>query len=190
MLTSVQLNRTNFLSVFLLGLLLVLPMQATAQYVGAARCRACHLPLAKSWEQTKMAKAFELLKPGVAADVKRAHKIDPAKDYTHDSACVGCHVTGYGKPGGFESIEKTPGLVGVQCEMCHGAGGGYLKPNLMSIQNKEYKRTDLLAAGLTPPDEKVCRTCHNPKSPFYKPFDYQSRKKEVHEHVPLKSPHS
>ena len=126
----------------------------------------------------------------MAAEIKRAHKVDPAKDYTHDSACVGCHVTGYGKPGGFESIEKTPGLVGVQCEMCHGAGGGYLKPNLMSIQNKEYKRTDLLAAGLAPPDEKVCRTCHNPKSPFYKPFDYQSRKKEVHEHVPLKSPHS
>ena len=188
--TPRQFNRTYALSIFLLGLLPLLSVQATAQYVGASRCRPCHLPLAKSWEQTKMAKAFELLKPGVAADVKRAHKIDPAKDYTHDSTCLGCHVTGYGKPGGFESIEKTAGLAGVQCEVCHGAGGGYLKPNLMSIQNKEYKRADLVAAGMTAPAEKVCLTCHNPKSPFYKPFDYQARKKEVHEHVPLKYPHS
>jgi len=113
---------------------------AQAQYIGSGRCRACHLPEAKSWEQTKMARVFEVLKPGVAAEAKKSKKLDPNKDYTHDAACLGCHTTGYGKPGGFESIEKTPNLAGVQCEACHGAGGNYTKPNVMSFQNKEFKR--------------------------------------------------
>ncbi len=177
-------------AILIIGLLLVLPIEVSAQYVGVSRCRACHLPQAKSWEQTKMAKVFELLKPGVAAEAKRTHKLDPDKDYTHDAVCLPCHVTGYGKPGGFESIEKTPGLVGVQCEACHGAGAGYLKPNLMSLQNKEFKRAEVIAAGMVIPDAKTCQACHNEKSPFYKPFDFATRKGQgTHEHLPLKYPH-
>jgi len=176
-----------------LGLLLVLallPSTAQAQYVGARRCRPCHLPQAKSWEQTRMAKAFELLKPGVAAEAKRARKVDPNKDYTQDTNCLPCHVTGHGQPGGFVSVEKTPQLVGGQCEVCHGPGAGYLKPNLMSLKNKEYKRSDLLAAGLTTPSAEMCKTCHNQKSPFYKPFDYEAHlKKGIHAHEPLKYKH-
>ena len=180
------------IAVLSLGFLLMLffPGEVTAQYVGLSRCRPCHLPQAKSWQETKMAKAFELLKPGVAAESKRAHKIDPNKDYTHDVSCLPCHVTGYGKPGGFESVEKTPALVGVQCEQCHGAGAGYLKPNLMSLQNKEYKRAELVAAGLVIPEAQTCESCHNKKSPFYTPFDFQTRKNQgTHQHLPLKYPH-
>lgn len=174
----------------LAGSVLLFPMASRAQYVGAGKCRPCHLPVAKSWEQTKMAKAFELLKPGVAADVKKAHNIDPDKDYTHDANCLGCHVTGFGKPGGFVSLEETPNLTGVQCEACHGAGAAYLKPNLMSLQNKEYKRSDLVAAGLQVPTAETCQQCHNKKSPFYKPFDFAARVKEgTHSHAPLKSKH-
>jgi len=170
--------------------ILFLVAATQAQYVGVSRCRPCHLPQTKTWEQTKMAKAFELLKPGIAAKAKRAHKLDPNKDYTHDSSCLPCHTTGYGKPGGFESIEKTPGLAGIQCEVCHGPGGGYLKPNLMSLQNKEYKRAALVAVGMTLPNGKICQECHNPKSPFYQAFDYPTRKAQgTHEHLPLKYPH-
>jgi len=172
------------------GILLAMPTNVHAQFVGASRCRACHIAEAKSWEQTKMAKALELLKPGVAAETKRAHKLDPQKDYTHDASCLPCHVTGYGKPGGFESIETTPGLAGVQCEQCHGAGGGYLKPDLMSLQNKEYKRASLVAAGLNIPDAKTCQVCHNKRSPFFTPFDFETRKAQgTHQHFPLKYPH-
>jgi hypothetical protein len=172
------------------GILFAMPMNVHAQYVGMSRCRPCHFAEAKSWEQTKMAKAFELLKPGVAAESKRAHKLDPEKDYTHDASCLPCHVTGYGKPGGFESIESTPGLAGVQCEVCHGAGAGYLKPDLMSLQNKEYKRVSLVAAGLNIPDAKTCQACHNERSPFYTPFDFATRKNQgTHQHLPLKYPH-
>lgn len=175
--------------VVLLGLAILAPT-AEAQYVGASKCRACHLPQFKSWEQTRMAKAFELLKPGVAAEAKRAHNLDPNKDYTADANCIGCHVTGQGQPGGFVSLAKTPTMVGVQCEVCHGPGGGYLKPPLMSLQNKEYKRSDLLAVGLVVPTEETCKTCHNKKNPFFKPFDYQkSLKAGMHGHTPLKYKH-
>lgn len=173
----------------LLGVGLLAPA-ATAQYMGASKCRACHLPQFKSWEQTKMAKAFELLKPGVAAEAKRTKKLDPDKDYTADPNCVSCHVTGHGQPGGFVSLEKTPALAGVQCEVCHGPGGGYLKPQLMSLTNKEYKRSDLVAVGMVVPSADTCKTCHNEKSPFYKPFDYQARLQEgTHTHTPLKYKH-
>lgn len=171
-------------------LIVALPATADAQYAGPARCRGCHLPQAKSWETTRMARAFELLKPGVAAEQKRAKKLDPDKDYTRDAECLSCHVTGYGKPGGFVSVEKTPALAGVTCEACHGAGAGYLKPELMSLQNKEYKRADLLKAGLVVPDAKVCESCHNARSPFFEPFDFAARKKQgVHAHLPLKYRH-
>lgn len=175
---------------FLILLLPILAPAAAAQYVGETRCKVCHMPQSKSWKPTKMANSFDLLKPGVAAEQKKAKKLDPTRDYTKDATCLPCHTTGYGKPGGFVSVEKTPNLVGVQCEVCHGAGQGYLKPNLMSLQNKEYKRAQLVAAGLVVPDEALCKTCHNPKSPFYQPFDYAKRKAAgVHAHTPLKYAH-
>ena len=173
-----------------IGILLLLPLQVDAQYLGVSRCRPCHLPQAKSWQETKMAKAFELLRPGVAAESKRAHKLDPNKDYTHDAACLPCHVTGYGKPGGFESIEKTPGLAGVQCEACHGPGAGYLKPNLMSLQNKDYRLKGVVAAGLIIPGAETCQGCHNEKNPFHKLFDFKTQRDQgTHKHFPLKYAH-
>ncbi len=166
-----------------------MPGVSAGDFVGAKRCRVCHMAQTKSWQETKMAKAFELLKPGVAAEAKQSHDLDPNKDYTTDAACIGCHSTGYVE-GGFESIAATPDLAGVTCEACHGAGGGYLKPNLMSLSNKEYKRADLLAAGLVVPTAETCQRCHNEKSPFYEGFDFEQRKAAgTHEHLPLKFEH-
>jgi hypothetical protein len=163
-------------------------------YVGAKKCRACHLKQFQSWEQTRMAKSFELLKAGVHADAKKKMKVDPQKDYTHDEKCLPCHTTGYGKPGGFASLEKTPEMVGVQCESCHGAGGDYLKEGLMTLKNKEYKRADLVKAGLVIVNGETCTSlCHNSKSPFVTKdyvFNYEERKKKgIHELIPLKYPH-
>jgi hypothetical protein len=163
-----------------------------ASYVGAKKCRACHLKQYTTWSATKMAAAFELLKPGARAEAKRKAKQDPNKDHTHDATCLPCHTTGYGKPGGFRSIEETADLAGVQCEACHGAHSNVLK--VMTIQNKSYKRAEVLQAGLQIPDENTCKgMCHNTKCPQIPPnynFDYPTKKKQgTHEHIPLKYPH-
>lgn len=167
---------------------------AERNYVGSRKCRVCHLQQYKSWEQTKMASAFTLLKAGERTEAKKKARLDPNKDYTTDKTCLPCHTTGYGKPGGFKSIEETPELAGVGCEMCHGAGGDYTKTGLMTLQNKEYKRADIVAAGLVIPKAETCTSqCHNNKSPFVGKdyvFDWKARKDEgTHTHSPLKYAH-
>ncbi len=165
---------------------------AAASYIGSKRCKACHLGQYNSWSETKMAKAFDLLKPGAAADAKKAAKLDPNKDYTKVAECLACHTTGYGKPGGFVNEVTTPDRAGVGCEMCHGPGGSYVAEDKMSLRNKEYKRADLVSVGLVaPPTAAQCTSvCHNNKSPFFKPFDFAKRKDQgTHEHKPLKYQH-
>ncbi len=188
-----QIQVRGLLAVLLLASApLLVPAASADNYVGVKRCRVCHLNEAKSWEQTKMSKVYELLKPGAAAEAKKAHKLDPNKDYTKDSTCLGCHTTGYGK-GGFTSIEATPDLAGVTCEACHGPGGSYVKKELMSLDNREFKLADVQAAGLILPDEKACKNCHNEKSPFVGPgyvFDFEKRKSQgVHTIAALKFKH-
>lgn len=160
-------------------------------YVGSKKCKACHLKQYKSWAKTKMAKAFDLLKPGVAAEAKKAAKLDPDKDYTTDGECVACHVTGFGKEGGFVDIASTPKLAGVGCENCHGAGGTYIKKEYMHLKNKEYKKADIVAVGLVDTvSAEQCTGCHNDKSPFFKEFDFAKAKGEdSHENFPLKYKH-
>ena len=167
---------------------------AEASYVGTKKCKMCHLKEWQSWSETEMAKAFELLKPGVAAEAKTKARQDPAKDYTKDGTCLACHTTGYGKPGGFVDFDTSPELVGVGCEMCHGPGGTYTQSGYMTLQNKEYKKADVVAAGLTGTISKEhCSVCHNDKSPFVGPsyvFDFEARKSEgTHEKFPLKYQH-
>ncbi len=164
---------------------------AAFSYAGTKKCRPCHLKEYNAWSETKMAKAFELLKPGVKAAEKTKAKLDPKKDYTTDPACLACHTTGYGMPGGFVDAATTPDMAGVGCEMCHGPGGTYLKPEHMSLQNKEYKKASLVAIGLVGTITKEqCTPCHNPKSPFFKDFNFEERKtKGTHEKFPLKFQH-
>jgi hypothetical protein len=163
-------------------------------YVGSKDCRKCHIKEYRSWEETKMAQAFELLKPGVSPEVKKQHGFDPDKDYTTDATCLPCHTTGYGKEGGFVSVEETPNLVGVGCEDCHGPGGTYLQDGYMTLKNKEYKRSELVAVGLVHPvGEAQCVTCHNTDNPMVGDdyvFDYEAKKDEgTHEKYPLRYDH-
>lgn len=76
-------------------------------FVTDSKCRECHAQEHNSWRQTGHAKAFEALRKG---------------DRVHDPECISCHSTGNKLKGGFTSEEMTPGLMGVQCESCHGPG--------------------------------------------------------------------
>jgi hypothetical protein len=163
-------------------------------FVGTKKCKGCHLKEWKSWSATRMAGTFEVLEAGERAKEKLAAGLDPKKDYTKDKACLPCHVTGYGKPGGFVDLETTPDLAGVGCEMCHGPGGTYTGEGHMTLKNKEYKRADLVKLGLVGEiTEAECRGCHNSDSPFVGDdyvFDFKSRKADgTHEKFPLKYQH-
>jgi len=164
------------------------------EYIGANKCKGCHIKQYKSWEKTAMAESFESLKPGVKADAKKKAGLDPAKDYTADAQCLKCHTTGYGKPGGFTSIADTPNLTGVQCESCHGPGSEFRD---VMRKNKNYTLSEIKAAGLIVPseDETHCLACHSKDSPFNETVDakykfvFKERLKMSHEHYPLKHKH-
>lgn len=165
-------------------LFLAAPVAAAAEkatYVGVERCMMCHLPHYDSWKETRMANAFELLKPGVRAKAKKKQGLDPREDFTGNEYCLGCHTTGYNEPGGFVSMEETPDMVGVQCEMCHGPGSIYSK--MMLKKRGTYTIEDYMKkGGMTMPsiENNICvKKCHNDSSPFVNPdmkFNFEDRK--------------
>jgi mono/diheme cytochrome c family protein len=78
-----------------------------SNYVSASNCATCHQLQFDAWSRSNHAHAIEIL--------KRERR-------EFDTACVGCHVTGFRMPGGFVDLLETPQLVNVQCEVCHGPG--------------------------------------------------------------------
>lgn len=77
-----------------------------ASYVGIDACSKCHESQREFWNTTAHAGAYPTLS-------------SQHKEFNLD--CVGCHVTGYGKPGG-STVTHVEKLTGVQCEVCHGPG--------------------------------------------------------------------
>lgn len=161
-------------------------------FVGSRHCKKCHLQEYRSWEETAMAKAYQTLAPGEKAEAKTAAGLDPQKDYRQDPKCLVCHVVGYGKEGGFnleyDAEKDRNGLLGVGCEMCHGAARDYLgrgNKDRGYAEDHDARKARLEAeAGYQPkPTEQTCRQCHNEHSPTFKSFDFKEREaKGVHEH--------
>lgn len=114
---------------------------SNAKYIGSRNCKACHYKENRAWRNSPHAKAFKAL---------------PEKN-TQDAECLKCHTTGFGKPGGFVSVKKTPELMGIGCESCHGAGSEHRKAALEEIDNEEK-----IANSITKKMDNVCIRCHNP----------------------------
>ena len=113
---------------------------ANAEFTGSGKCRACHLKQYASWKKTKHSMVFEQL--------QGAERKDPE--------CVKCHTTGFGKPGGFVSEEKSEALENVGCESCHGPGSLHI-PAALNVLNTSVaweKKIDKVP-------QNVCVACHN-----------------------------
>lgn len=164
-----------------------------AKYVGAKKCKTCHIKQYNSWEKTNMAESFKNLEKGVMVEEKKKAGLED-KDYTHDPECLKCHTTGYGK-GGFVSLEETQHLKNVQCESCHGPGSEFMK--IMKKKKKTFTLEEVKAAGLIIPSEseKGCLECHGGDSPFNEKVDpkykfvFKERLEKTHKHFPLKYKH-
>jgi len=84
-----------------------MPVGVPADYrvAGNSACSSCHAPDSQLWLATNHSHAWQTLKPN---------------GFDADPFCRKCHTTGYGLPGGFDSWGRTPTLVSVGCESCHG----------------------------------------------------------------------
>jgi hypothetical protein len=92
------------------------PPEGQAVYVGSAACKDCHAKAYESYiRYSKKAHSSQSVKI-------MAQKLTPEEL----RGCFGCHTTGYGRPGGFESFEKTPELANAGCEVCHGPGSTHV----------------------------------------------------------------
>lgn len=172
-------------------------------YVSQKNCKKCHFKTYRSWKKTTHAKAMEVLEPGERADVKKQFNLDPQKDYTKDAACLECHATGYGKPGGYPEVKASwsddeaklaKDNAGVGCESCHGPGEKYAE---FKKDNEAYKRDEIAQMGMNVPiTAENCTNCHraegNPTAPEGYTFNFEEMKAKteaIHEHVELKHPH-
>jgi len=107
-------------------------------YIGVRYCRACHDAEYQDWLRTPHSiAALRLKEAGV-----------------HPPECNECHFTGVGQPGGFQGVGHGH-MAGVQCESCHGPGGGHLrKPGTERV-----------------PAAALCLSCHVGDYPLKEPMD-------------------
>ena len=106
-------------------------------YVGSLACQKCHPDeYANFMQYAKKSTSFKSIE-------KQMRHLTPEEIKN----CYPCHTTGYGKPGGFVSPEKTPNLKNAGCEVCHGPGSKHVKT--MSPEDIIGKLT-----------KKDCERCH------------------------------
>jgi len=116
--------------------------EGEAAYLGIDSCTDCHIEEREVWDKTAHAKAYKTL-------------VDDFKEFNLE--CVGCHVTGYGEPGG-STVTHNQQLRDVQCETCHGPG---------SLHAAEPEQAGLI---VLKPDPQACvDACHHP--PHVEGFD-------------------
>ncbi|MBC8069358.1 MAG: hypothetical protein IAG13_13565, partial [Deltaproteobacteria bacterium] len=123
------------------------PAKGKAGYVGTTACADCHEEAVEFWKTTVHAGAWQTL-------------VDDDKQL--DLSCVGCHVTGFRKPGGSEVVENV-GLRDVQCEVCHGPGSRHVDDGGSDLKRITLTTSAELCAG-------ECHTAEHSDTFDYVPY--------------------
>jgi hypothetical protein len=119
------------------------------RYETSEACRKCHPAEYRAWQKTRHARAYE--------SIKKARRQD-------DPECILCHTMGYGRPGGFASMAKTPGLGRVTCQACHVVTSDHADRKI-----KPEPKINI--------HSRLCMSCHGPvQSPD---FDYFVAKPKI-----------
>ncbi len=128
------------------------PEKGEPTYVGDDECETCHEEALAFWKTTVHAGAYETL-------------VETNQQY--DLSCVGCHVTGFRKPGGSEVVENEH-LRDIQCETCHGPGSQHVA--------EPEKGGKVLAIRLDA-ESDVCGECHTPE--HSDTFEYDAYMRDI-----------
>jgi hypothetical protein len=147
------------------------------KFVGSKQCKSCHEESYRIWKKSGHAKAFETLE-----------QLDPPRN--HDPECLSCHVVGWNAQRffpydiGYKSQEKTPELIDVGCESCHGPGEFHCKAEEGSDEAKMEKYRKAAIVTKADAEKNQCRTCHDGDNspdfnfPKYWPFVEHYENKE------------
>jgi hypothetical protein len=130
-----------------------------AEFVGSEACAGCHREAYKIWAGHKHHQAYQGLVDAKNPSLRQ-----------FDAECIVCHTVGFTYHTGFENQQKTPHLMEVGCENCHGPGslhaglGKKTPPHMLELMNP-YKENPnetpqqmqkrLLAIDLS------CQKCHD-----------------------------
>jgi len=106
-----------------------------ATYVGSNACSDCHGDEDAFWHKTVHAQAWKTL-------------VDRGQQFDYD--CIGCHVTGWDRPGG-SNLAHNDTLRDIQCETCHGPGSIHVAKN--GVEKPVAMITN-------PPDDLCATQCH------------------------------
>lgn len=110
---------------------LVADLPSEFRVAGSDNCKRCHANDCQTWSASPHGQAWATL-------------VDKKSQY--DPYCQQCHTTGYGLPGGFDSIARSPTRTEVGCESCHGP----------ALAHAERPRTATLYAAAD-----RCTHCHD-----------------------------
>lgn len=142
------------------------PHPSGMKFVGSATCGDCHPKAYQIWKvglpghPAPHSRAYQtLLAPPKRANVPR----------NFDPECLSCHVVGwnpqqyYPYESGYLSLEKTPNLINVGCEDCHGPGARHSAAENGDIDVSDEELKKLQKAMALPLDkaEQKCLECHD-----------------------------
>lgn len=124
------------------------------KFIGSKKCESCHEESTKVWKRTGHSRAFATLE-----------NLDPPRH--HDPECVSCHVIGWHPTKyfpydtGFVSKEKTPELIDVGCESCHGPGEKHAAAELGADLELQKRLRQAMVVTKEESAKRQCYTCHD-----------------------------
>ena len=154
-------------------------------YIGSEACGKCHKSEKQGkqltiWKESIHAHAYVVLNTEEAAEVAKEMGYDKSPAELHE--CLVCHASGYDveetRLGKKFNIED-----GIQCETCHGAGSEYKSLKVMKNRNLAVQNGLVEVFDET---EEFCRSCHNPDSPTYSGFDFETMWAKIEHYLPVK----
>lgn len=130
----------------------------TGVYQGSKKCSMCH--------KRKHAEHYEAMST-------HAHMTTAfgklSEEEQKKAECVVCHTTGFGN-GGYDIANPDEDLAMVGCESCHTDLTNEDNYNAHRKRNGDYTPVK--------PTAETCKTCHNEKSPTFKPMNFEEEMKK------------